>query len=96
MVAGYENGDQLWTNVSCKPHLGNIKVPVFAITTKDDVITPIDFFPETELRQNPNFVSAVTEKGGHCEFFYHEKGEGYKRYTTQIVFKYFKEIERFL
>ena len=71
-VAGYNNADELWTAVTCEPHLKNIKIPVFAIAARDDVITPIDFFPEQELRNNPNFVSAITEKGGHCEFFYKE------------------------
>lgn len=49
--------------------------------------------PTDDLVRNPNFMVAVSDQGGHCEFFYTEKNE-HRRFTSRLLLEYFKLIKQ--
>ena len=61
--------------------------------SKDDPITRFNMVPIEDLVRNPNFLVAVSDAGGHCEFFYSEKGE-HRRFTSRLLLEYFKLIKQ--
>ena len=62
-----------------------------ALVAKDDPITKFRFLPKNEINANENFVLAVSDYGGHCEFYYND-GEMYRRFAPLVVIKFFNEI----
>ena len=77
-ILGYSSVSEMYERMSCVRHLHNISVPVLFLVAKDDPITKFSVVPLNDLEKNQNFVVAVSEAGGHCEFFYTEDGR-YKR-----------------
>ncbi len=57
------------------------------LISKDDPITRFSSAPIDELNRNENFIVALTDAGGHCEWYYSDEtaNGAYKRYTPQIV-----------
>ncbi len=52
---------------------------------KDDMVTLFKVVPIDDLERNPNFLIAISDAGGHCEWFYKHKNGQYQRYTPQVV-----------
>ena len=90
-MCGFNSGAMLWRHISCDRYLPNIKIPVMALVAKDDPITKYRFLPINEINANENFVLAVSDKGGHCEFYYSD-GKMYRRFAPLVVIKFFNEI----
>jgi len=60
------------------------------LVAKDDPVTRITNVPTNDLKRNPNFILAISDVGGHSEFYYRDKKNNrYSRFTPQIVLKYF-------
>ena len=54
---------------SCQNDVENVEVPVFFVHSKNDPISRPEFIPRETIKRKPNFLLAVTPKGGHVEFF---------------------------
>lgn len=54
---------------SCQHDVGNIDVPVMFIQSKNDPISRVDFIPMDVIKKKPNFITVLTPKGAHVEFF---------------------------
>ena len=68
-INGYNSGAALWRNISCDRFLHLVKVPVMCLVAKDDPVTRFSVLPITDLKRNPNFIVAMSDVGGHCEFY---------------------------
>ena len=63
------------------------------LVAKDDPVTRSSLVPTNDLKRNPNFILAMSDAGGHCEFYYRDREYNrYSRFTPQIVLKYFEQI----
>jgi predicted alpha/beta-fold hydrolase len=52
------------------------------LVAKDDPITRIGVLPKEELKRNPNFIVAMSDVGGHCEFYFRDREfSRYSRFT---------------
>jgi len=58
---------------------------------KDDPIAKFRLLPKNEIIDNQNFLLAVSDYGGHCEFYYND-GKIYRRFVPKVAIKYFDEI----
>ncbi len=54
---------------SCQNDVANVDVPVLFIHSKNDPISRVDFMPMESIKKKPNFITALTPKGAHVEFF---------------------------
>ena len=73
------------------------------LIAKDDPITRFSSCPRHELHRNPNFITLLSDAGGHCEFYHRvPKGEanqndllpgGVKRFTPGLIIDYFTLVQ---
>lgn len=84
---GYTSTAALHTAASCHRYLHLVKVPTMFLIAKDDPITHFKVCPKEDLYRNDNFLLAMSDAGGHCEFYYTDEADGnaYKRYTPSVV-----------
>lgn len=69
----YTSGAALWRNISCDRFLHQVKVPVMCLAARDDPITRAHIIPVNDLKRNPNFILALSDVGGHCEFYFRDR-----------------------
>ena len=68
-------------NTSCYKLTPNIRVPTLVIHARDDPIIHIDCMPLSAIVTNPNFIVAITDRGGHVQYFDGcEKEKGLAKY----------------
>jgi len=79
-IFGYNGSHSLYRAVSSNVFIPNITTPTFALVAKDDPITKYQFVPIEDMQRNPNFILAVTESGGHCDFYYDRYDHNNKRH----------------
>ena len=65
------------------------------LVAKDDSITKFKYLPIDEIKANENFVLAVSDYGGHCEFYFND-GKIYRRFAPLVIVKYLNEIANLL
>lgn len=65
------------------------------LIAKDDPITKFSSAPIDDLYRNPNFLVAMTDAGGHCEFYYNDIRNDTKRLTPEVVLQYFDLVQQF-
>lgn len=67
------------------------------LLAKDDPITQFRSVPQDDLYRNKNFLVAMSDAGGHCEFYFSDKKNkgAYKRYTPGVILEYFDLISKF-
>lgn len=70
-VLGYESNDAFYDAVSCKDYVKDVKVPVLMVTAKNDFCSnmKMGMIPFKDMKENGNFMTVVTPKGGHCDFY---------------------------
>lgn len=73
-VLGYRGAHSCWRDVSAVTVIPNIDIPMLALVAKDDPITKFIHYPLDDLKRNKNIMIAITQKGGHSEFFYKAEG----------------------
>ena len=56
--------------ISCNSVVSKITTPLLILSAHDDPVTRSEFIPIADLRQLPNVLIAIYDKGGHCDFFY--------------------------
>ena len=67
------------------------------LIAKDDPITLFKSCPRDDLERNENFLVALSDAGGHCEFYYtDEASRSYKRLTPSLVLQYFDLVRKHL
>lgn len=65
------------------------------LIAKDDPITRFSSCPKEDLERNENFLVALSDAGGHCEFYYtDEETKKYKRLTPSVVLQYFDLVKQ--
>ena len=69
----------------------DISIPTFVLYAKDDTITDFKFVPVDDLARNENIVTAIIERGGHCDLFYAGK-RGHKEFAPKLIFTYFEKV----
>ncbi|CAD8115992.1 unnamed protein product [Paramecium sonneborni] len=86
----FDSPEQLYSNIGCGNYIKDVKVPVFIMHAKDDPIVPQFLVPYDQIKQNPNIIVALTNKGAHVEWF-----TGFKpqRWIMNPILKYFEEIQ---
>jgi len=50
------------------------------------------------MQRNPNFITVVLDKGGHCDFYhdyYDQNKHSYKHFVPELALEYFSEVEAF-
>jgi predicted alpha/beta-fold hydrolase len=91
---GYQTVRQYHHDISSVHVLGNIKIPVFCLSSLDDPIVIKECIPYEEIELNPNIMLAVTRTGGHIGWY---KGIKHPQrwYTTPVteVFNYLSSKE---
>ena len=66
---GYESPEKYYHDASVVHRLENIKIPVLALSSKDDPIVSPRCIPYDRLKEIPNVVLAVTFIGGHVSWY---------------------------
>jgi len=66
---GYE-GSKAYYKATClsSKSLGQIKVPLLFLNSKDDPFSPEEFIPLANIQKNPNLAIILTDYGGHVGF----------------------------
>ena len=88
---GLRSGHLLYRKISCNAFIPSISIPTFVLYSKDDTITDFKFVPLDDLNRNGNIVTAVVERGGHCDLF----GSGKKRHkelAPKLILDYFEKV----
>ena len=66
---------------------------MLAMVARDDPITKFIHYPLEDLLRNKNILVAITEKGGHSEFFYKTQGNSlynnFERMAPELAVEYF-------
>lgn len=65
---GFEDEKEYWTKSSSVHYLKDIKVPTLIIHAANDPFLPVDYFPFSEIKSNPNISLLMTGDGGHLGF----------------------------
>lgn len=94
---GYNGTHSLYRAVSQNVFIPDVQTPTFALIAKDDPITQFKFAPIEDMQRNPNFIVAVTESGGHCDFLFDsydhdQKKKIYAHYVPQVILEYFDKV----
>jgi predicted alpha/beta-fold hydrolase len=69
VVEGHNDSDIYYQLFSCQNDVENVDVPVLFIHSQNDPISKTDFIPWDVINRKPNFLTVVTPKGAHVEFF---------------------------
>lgn len=96
-MLGFEGAHTCWRAVSCVTAIPDIEVPLLAIVARDDPITKFIHYPLDDLLRNKNIMVAITNKGGHSDFFYKAKKKGklynnFERMAPQMCVEYFAAV----
>ena len=90
-ISGYKSGHLFYRKASCNEVIPSIEIPTFVLYTKDDKICDYKFVPVDDLARNKNIVTAVIEKGGHCDLFYAGKTR-HKEFAPKAILNYFQKV----
>lgn len=63
------NTQEYYKTFSCHEDVGAVTQPVLFLHSKNDPISSIDIIPFDKINARPNFLTALTPRGGHVEFF---------------------------
>jgi predicted alpha/beta-fold hydrolase len=98
-IFGYNGSLSLYRAVSQNVFIPHVQTPTFALVAKDDPITKYRFVPIEDMERNPHFIVAVTESGGHCDFFYdtydHSNNRQYTHFIPDLALEYFEKVQLF-
>ncbi|CAB1316901.1 unnamed protein product [Coregonus sp. 'balchen'] len=73
-----------------------VAVPVLCLCSRDDpLLPPPSTLPLALFQNNPYFLLALTERGGHCGFGL-EEGDGGGNWSHVAVLEYFRVVAEFL
>ena len=75
-LLGYRSTAHMHSSLSCYMHIHKVKVPVMFLHAKDDPIVNFSQVPTDQIKLNPNFFMALSQTGGHCEFYYTDRKSG--------------------
>jgi len=76
-VHGFANALDYYTKASSLPFLGNISIPTYILSAKNDSFLSDPSYPYAIAATNPNIYLEVPEKGGHVGFPQFGKNEIY-------------------
>ena len=93
-MSGFKSGHLYYRKVSCNAFIPSISVPTFVLCTKDDTICDYKFVPIDDLARNENIITAVIERGGHCDLFYANKAR-HKELAPKLILDYFNKVEQY-
>jgi predicted alpha/beta-fold hydrolase len=68
-ICDCKSTEQYYLDASVDQHVHKIKVPVLALSSKDDPIVSIECVPVDKIVKNPNIILALTHIGGHVAFY---------------------------
>ena len=86
---------RLLRQLSCNVYVTRIETPLLVLAAHDDVVTRTDRIPIDDLKRSPNVITALYERGGHCDFFFKKQsrkrpGETYhKEFMPVPTFAFF-------
>lgn len=64
-ILGYKDPEEYYKDNSCEKVLHNIKIPVLALSSRDDPVVTSECIPFDIFTSNPNLILAITKYGGH-------------------------------
>lgn len=67
-IHGFDSAEDYWSKCSCKPILGNIRVPSLLVNAKNDPFLSEACFPYTEASESQWLTLEAPESGGHVGF----------------------------
>ena len=65
---GFKDADEYWARCSCKPVLGQIRIPALLVSAADDPFLTPACAPREEARASQHFYFEQPEHGGHVGF----------------------------
>ena len=95
---GVSSAAKLLRRFSCNAFVANIETPLLVVTAKDDLVTKYEFVPVEDLQRCPKALTAVYDKGGHCDFFFEKvsrkTGKTYhKEFMAGPTFTFFEQVD---
>lgn len=87
----YGSVEEMYGAIDCTKGLDLIKTPILFIGSMDDPIIRADMLPKEELSKNPNLILAMTQRGGHIEWF---TGFRASRWIRKPVVEYLDCIDK--
>ena len=98
-MLGFEGAHSCWRAVSCVTAIPDIEIPLLAMVARDDPITKFVHYPLDDLLRNKNIIVAITNKGGHSDFFYKTEKKGklynnFERMAPQMCVEYFAAVRQ--
>ncbi|CAD8185691.1 unnamed protein product [Paramecium pentaurelia] len=91
----YESVEQMYRANSSIQYIKDITVPTLFVNTKNDPLIPWKFAPIQLHRHMPNLIFALTQKGGHIEWFSETNLVTVKRWImdpTLDYLNYFRDL----
>jgi len=67
-IHGFVSAEDYWKKCSCRPWLGQIKVPSLIVNSLDDPFLIDGCYPVQECTDNPHLRLEITRHGGHVGF----------------------------
>lgn len=83
---GFKDAYDYYEKSSCRPFLGNIKIPTLLINASDDPFLAPSCYPYEEAKANPNLFLEVPEHGGHVGFMSFGNNGEYWSETRTVAF----------
>lgn len=84
---GYDHVLDYYHDFSCDHLLDNIQTPILFINNFEDPVCLKENIPINHLYRNENFITLITERGGHVEYL---SGDACNWWAFDVALKYFE------
>ena len=88
-ISGHEDVLDYYHHISCEHRLLEINVPSLFISNLEDPICSKECIPINLLYKNKNFITLISDRGGHVEYVCGKNKEWWAFKTSLKYFEYF-------
>jgi hypothetical protein len=88
---GFRDASDYYSKSSALRVVGEIRVPTFVLTSRDDPFVPFASFFDPSLTGNPCVTLAAPEQGGHCAFISRRGGDE-RFWAEECIMEFFRSF----
>ena len=92
-IFGYKDAQDYYETVGAKKLIGQIRLPLLMITSRDDPFVPYELFQRADPARNPAIQFVAPAHGGHCGFISNKVGAE-RFWAEQSIIEFCETIRR--